>query len=97
MKTLLRGGAVAGSPEVCLRGGALHLHLAWDEDVGFRVWCRVYGLLGYRAQDLRVTCNPYNLQFYGFYLLNKGYLLLNCRLLEPQVGFIGFGVGFKVH
>ena len=31
-------------------------------------------------------CNPKNLQFYGLYLLIKGYLLLNCRLLEPQVG-----------
>ena len=31
------------------------------------------------------TCNPNNLQFYGLYLLIKGYLLLNCRLLEPQV------------
>ena len=24
------------------------------------------------------------MQFYGLYLLIKGYLLLNCRLLEPQ-------------
>ena len=32
-----------------------------------------------------LTCNPNNLQFYGLYLLIKGYLLLNCRLLEPQV------------
>ena len=31
------------------------------------------------------TCNPNNLQFYGLYLQTKGYLLLNCRLLEPQV------------
>ena len=31
------------------------------------------------------TCNLNNLQFYGLYLLIKGYLLLNCRLLEPQV------------
>ena len=34
------------------------------------------------------TCNPNNLQFYGLYLLIKGYLLLDCRLLEPQVGFV---------
>ena len=34
------------------------------------------------------TCNPNNLQFYGLYLLIKGYLLLNCRLLEPQVGIV---------
>ena len=32
-----------------------------------------------------LTCNPNNLQFYGLYLRIKGYLLLNCRLLEPQV------------
>ena len=29
--------------------------------------------------------NPNNLQFYGLYLLIKGYLLLDCGLLEPQV------------
>ena len=34
---------------------------------------------------LKGTCNPNNLQFYGLYLLIKGYLLLNCRFLEPQV------------
>ena len=38
------------------------------------------------------TCNPNNLQFYGLYLVIKGYLLLNCRLLEPQVGFQGLGL-----
>ena len=32
-----------------------------------------------------LACNPNNLQFYELYLLMKGYLLLNCRLLEPQV------------
>ena len=36
-------------------------------------------------RDIIPTCNPNNLQFYGLYLLIKGYLLLNCRLLEPQV------------
>ena len=35
VQTHLGGGAVAGSPEVCLGGGALHLHLAWGEGVGF--------------------------------------------------------------
>ena len=35
--------------------------------------------------SLRLTCNPNNLQFCGFYLLIKRYLLLICRLLEPQV------------
>ena len=37
-------------------------------------------------QGLRFTCNPNTLQFYRLYLLIKGYLLLNCRLLEAQVG-----------
>ena len=40
---------------------------------------------------LGFTCNPNNFQFYGFCLLIKGYLLLNFRLLEPQVGFILYG------
>ena len=39
------------------------------------------------ARHIRFICNPNNLQFYGLYLLIKGYLLLNCRFLEPQVGF----------
>ena len=41
-------------------------------------------LKGFSA--LGPTCNPNNQQFYGLYLLIKGYLLLNCRFLEPQVG-----------
>ena len=53
--------------------------------------CRCEGnacFIGFKALDAmsESTCNPKNLQFYGFYLLIKGYLLLNCRLLEPQVG-----------
>ena len=44
------------------------------------------------GEGLGYSCNPNNLQFYGLYLLLKGYLLkgyllLNFRLLEPQVGF----------
>ena len=42
-----------------------------------------------------LTCNPNNLQLHGFYLLFKGYLLLNCRLLEPQVGSaVNWDLGF---
>ena len=41
------------------------------------------------AKLISRTCDSNNLQFYGLYLLIKGYLLLNCRLLEPQVGVVG--------
>ena len=41
------------------------------------------GFMGWGCRGVPVT--PNNLQFYGLYLLFKGYLLLNCRLLGPQV------------
>ena len=44
-----------------------------------------WGRKGAPTIILNIPCNPNSLQFYGLYLLTKGYLLLNCRLLEPQV------------
>ena len=52
----------------------------------FRNSSRVEGL-GPAQGLLGFTCNPKNLQFYGLCLLIQRYLLLNCRLLDPQVGF----------
>ena len=45
----------------------------------------------FRCLELRAfSCNPNNPQFYGLYLLIKGYLLLNCRCLELRA-FWGLG------
>ena len=45
-----------------------------------------YLILGtYSSSQALGISNPHNLQFYGLNLLIKEYVLLNCRLLEPQV------------
>ena len=52
----------------------------WD-----RLGIRIVDIWSPTPQSLNSSCNPNNLLFYGLYLLIKGYFLLSCRLLEPQV------------
>ena len=60
-------------------------------DLGYTLgWAPTHYYLALRTPTIRVTCNPNNLQFDGLYLLIKGYLLLNCRFLEPQVTLITY-------